>query len=331
MSLIAVAADLGGWLGLALVTWMASSFAYSLISDRLQKFWSDRARCPHGVRGGRVRQLCNSCRNEARLAERERQRAQEATQLQDRLNACADEVENQERERLSRTIVPDLGELRRLTPQRFEDQMAQMFERLGYTVKQTPYSGDGGRDAIMHKDGEKYLLECKRYGDSTVSGRPDLQKFHSAVMTDGAKVGYFVTTGAFSPDAIRFAASVPLELVGSDKLLRLMFESKAAPTTDDVYDSMCRICGETVRHRLRAPTSQKCSAGHVVDPTISVDQLLGVSSSSGPPACAKCGTPMRLIKGNAGAFWGCSQYPRCRSSRPVKGARGRSPRWRRRY
>ena len=32
-----------------------------------------------------------------------------------------------------------------------------MFGRLGYEVKQTPYTKDGGRDGILKKDGKKYL------------------------------------------------------------------------------------------------------------------------------------------------------------------------------
>jgi hypothetical protein len=326
-----VRADWGSWIGLAFLAWVIGSVAYSFASDRLEAFWRGRARCPHGVRGGRIRLLCNSCKNEARAAELERQRIDEEEQARQDLNARADAIVQQELERLVRQHVPSLEELRRLTPQRFEDEMARMFERLGYTVKQTSYTNDGGRDAIMHKGGEKFLLECKKYGERGVSGRPDLQKFHSAVMSEPAKLGYFVTTGTFSESAIKFATGVPLELIGSDKLIRLMFESKADPSTDDAYDSMCRMCGQIVRHSLRAPEPQKCSSGHVVQPTISEDQLLGTSLSGVPPTCAKCGTPMRLIKGKTGNFWGCSQYPKCHSSRPLKGARRRSPRWRPRY
>jgi restriction endonuclease Mrr len=99
-----------------------------------------------------------------------------------------------------------------------------MFERLGYKVKQTPYVNDHGRDAILTKDGKKFLMECKRYGKDTTSGRPDLQKFHSAIVTDGGVSGFFVTTGAFTKDAIEFAATVPIELIDGAKLVRYMFE-----------------------------------------------------------------------------------------------------------
>jgi HJR/Mrr/RecB family endonuclease len=298
----------------------------------MEKFFSQRARCSHGVRGGKLLLRCSMCANERLLAQQEQQKAAEREQIRTALNARSDVVEQQERERLHLSVLPSLAELRELSPQRFEDEIARMFERLGYTVEQTPYSNDHGRDAIMHRAGDKFLLECKKYAEQSVSGREDLQKFHSAVVTDGAKLGYFVTTGAISQGAKTFAASaaVPLEIIGSDELLRLMFKSKANPSADDTYDTACRTCGKIVRHSLRAPTPLQCSMGHIVQPTIYIDQLLGKSSDR-PPACAKCGVPMRLVKGKTGEFWGCSRYPTCRSSRPVQSARRLPKRRRSRY
>lgn len=148
--------DLPIWIFLIFVGWMVGSVALALILETatVQKFRSNRIRCPHGMRGGLTRKLCDTCKDELLVAEQQRQSAKQAEELQKRLNLCADQIEQQEVDRLKKSMVPNLEELRRLTPQRFEDEMAQMFKRLGYTVKQTPYSGDGGRDAIMHKERE---------------------------------------------------------------------------------------------------------------------------------------------------------------------------------
>jgi hypothetical protein len=61
---------------------------------------------------------------------------------------------------------------------------------LRYAVIQTPYRNDQGRDAILSKDGHKFLLKCKKYGENNVSGRPDLQRFHSAIVTEKAISGF---------------------------------------------------------------------------------------------------------------------------------------------
>jgi hypothetical protein len=50
-------------------------------------------------------------------------------------------------------IEPSLAELRCLSPQRFGNEIANLFQRLGYEVHQTPYSNDFGRDAILTKLG----------------------------------------------------------------------------------------------------------------------------------------------------------------------------------
>lgn len=133
---------------------------------------------------------------------------------------------NPEKERITPKIetvpVPSLQFLRSLTSEIFEDEMAEVFRRLGYEVKQTPYVNDHGRDAIMHKDGKKFLLECKRYAAGRTSGRPELQKFHSAIMTDKADRGFFVTTGGFTTGAKKFAASEPIGLISGETLLKIM-------------------------------------------------------------------------------------------------------------
>jgi hypothetical protein len=42
----------------------------------------------------------------------------------------------------------------------------------------------------------------------------------------------------------------------------------------------------------------------------------GVAPTAATPRCSRCGNPMKLINGKRGRFLGCSQYPRCHSTRP---------------
>jgi hypothetical protein len=189
-----------------------------------------------------------------------------------------------------------------------------MFERLGYSVKQTSYVNDQGRDAIIYKEGQKYLVECKRYAQDNNIGRPEIQKFHSAIVFDKADRGFFVSSGKFTPGAIEYARSLPIELVDGEYLLRLMFQSKQNVLQDDSYTSVCLDCGSVVRHSLRSPGSKQCENGHLVSPTLTAELVFGVAEA--PLKCAKCGLPMRMVNGRRGKFWGCSGYPACRSTRP---------------
>jgi tetratricopeptide (TPR) repeat protein/transcription elongation GreA/GreB family factor len=176
-------------------------------------------------------------------------------------------------------LLLGIEELRLLSPRDFENVIARMFELMGFAVKQTPLTNDGGRDAILTKDGKTFLLECKKYNDGNVSGRPDLQKFHSAIMTDDAVSGFFVTAGGFSQEAVAFSKTVPIDLVDQYDLKRMMFESSPDAINDDTYRSMCRDCGEIVNHRLRTPRYVRCCNGHRVAPTLSIELVVAAAAS----------------------------------------------------
>jgi hypothetical protein len=226
--------------------------------------------------------------------------------------------------RLKDSHVPKIDELRAVGSKRFEDIMAAMFERLGYQVEQTPYTNDYGRDAIMFRDGMKFLLECKCYAADAFSGREDLQKFHSAIVTDKAVAGFFVTTGRATKGAIEFADRTSIQIISGDSLLQSYLKSVGGVSAPPTYTALCQECGETVTHSLGSRSEVKCSQGHSVAPTISLEDF----STSNPqrktkpqrdtatPICPRCSSSMRLVKGRRGKFWGCSEYPACRSTLP---------------
>lgn len=100
-----------------------------------------------------------------------------------------------------------------ISPKDFEDAISYLFERDGYSTKQTPYSKDRGFDIIVYKYGKKYLIECKRYTKGNKIGRPELQRFYGAVKSERAIGGFFVTTSEFTKDAIEFANKMKIELI----------------------------------------------------------------------------------------------------------------------
>jgi HJR/Mrr/RecB family endonuclease len=297
----------------------AAIFLIFVAHSRIAKWHKSWAKCRHGIAGGEVRNLCKECLRETRETEERLRRAQEAFENEQRIKDAALQLREAERSRLVKLIVPSLQELRNLTSQQFEDEIARMFERFGYSVEQTPYVKDHGRDAILKKNGQKFLLECKKYGEGGLSGRRDLQIFFAAMTIDGAAHGHFVSTGAFTKDAIEFAAANRIELIDGNKLLRYMFDSKPLSSDDDKYKSMCARCGKIVFHRLRAPQPVKCASGHEVLPTLDIGAVL--SSSGATPNCPDCGAPMRLVHWKRRRFWGCTRYPECRRTQTWRRAR----------
>ncbi|CUJ48609.1 Restriction endonuclease [Achromobacter sp. 2789STDY5608633] len=57
-----------------------------------------------------------------------------------------------------------LAYLRKIDPFAFEELLLDAFERKGYEVRRNNrYTGDGGVDGVVFKDGRRYLIQAKRY------------------------------------------------------------------------------------------------------------------------------------------------------------------------
>lgn len=52
---------------------------------------------------------------------------------------------------------------RKLTGIQFENEMGSLFRTMGYEVKSTPLTGDGGVDLILRKDRRKIVVQCKAH------------------------------------------------------------------------------------------------------------------------------------------------------------------------
>ncbi|WP_307584751.1 restriction endonuclease [Paenibacillus wynnii] len=108
-----------------------------------------------------------------------------------------------------------------MDPFEFEDYMARVFRCAGYDCEVTKRSGDGGKDIILRSDNEVRLVECKRYTTPKV-GRPDIQKFHSAIIECGAIEGFYITTGEYTKQALECAENKSILTVNGEQLLNLI-------------------------------------------------------------------------------------------------------------
>ena len=123
----------------------------------------------------------------------------------------------------------------------FQDFCAHLFEKLKLgTIERTPYTGDEGRDLIIHlKEGGLAIVECKHQPNTSI-GRPVVQKLHSAVVSSNAKRGILITTGRFSNEAIEHARKLtpPIELMDRLKLVGLANQARIrlsyAATTSEI-------------------------------------------------------------------------------------------------
>jgi restriction system protein len=114
-----------------------------------------------------------------------------------------------------------LAQLDTLTPEGFEEFVAEVFEALGFAVERVGGTGDDGVDLRVHRADLRGVVQCKYYSRGVI-GSPELQKFLGTIQHTRSHKGFFVTTRTFSLAAERFAAEHPIELIDGPRLVELV-------------------------------------------------------------------------------------------------------------
>ncbi len=141
-----------------------------------------------------------------------------------------------------------IGKLKKRRPNDFENDIAEIYSRLGYKTKKVGGSNDGGVDVEATKDGIKHYIQCKKYITSKVSVG-DVRNFAGALMDKLSQgKGIFITTNIFTTEAEKYAEDKPIELVDGDKLLRLIkLSNKENEIIESKKANICPICGGKLR------------------------------------------------------------------------------------
>lgn len=170
------------------------------------------------------------------------------------------------------------GALRTLEWKRFELLCARYYEAVGFTTATRAAGPDRGIDVMLFKtDPAKPLaiVQCKAWNTQPV-GVKEIRELLGVMVHEGVERGIFLTTGAFTQDALQFGAANPIQLLDGDaftkKLLDLPIEKQKA------------LLGFAFAGDYRTPT------------------------------CASCGTKMIGRDSKRGPFWGCIHYPRCKTT-----------------
>lgn len=93
----------------------------------------------------------------------------------------------------------------RINPRLFEETVAELLARMGYSVRLTPRSGDKGRDVIASLDTPAapilMLVECKRYSANRLVGPEPITRLWYRMFDDHANLAMVITTSKFQPIA----------------------------------------------------------------------------------------------------------------------------------
>ncbi len=121
------------------------------------------------------------------------------------------------------------------SPSFFERVIVELLVAMGYggshrnASEQLGKSGDGGVDGVINEDVlglDRVYVQAKRYARERAVGRPEIQAFTGSLVGLGASKGVFVTTAAFSAQAVEFASRIPQRVILIDgrRLTELMVE-----------------------------------------------------------------------------------------------------------
>jgi len=99
-----------------------------------------------------------------------------------------------------------------LTPRQFEETVAELMLRRGYTVELTQQTRDGGKDMIIANQKDignfLYYLECKKHAPDRPVGVNLVRQLAGTVSVDKVTAGIMVTSSYFSPEAIQFTEKI---------------------------------------------------------------------------------------------------------------------------
>ena len=166
---------------------------------------------------------------------------------------------------------------------RFEAVCEALFAQAGFETKALSHGADGGVDIWLysaHASGPVSVVQCKHWRSRQI-GVKEIREFYGVMAANHLVRGTFVTSSTFTNEAQHFASTNEINALDIHRLLGL-------------------ICSRT-------PVQQEA--------------LLEVAYQGEywRPTCASCGIKLLVrqpAKGGA-EFWGCSNYPRCKSKIPM--------------
>lgn len=112
-----------------------------------------------------------------------------------------------------------LEEMRELTPEQFEDFVSKIYSAKGYDTKRIQMSNDGGRDVVADKDGERAVIQAKRYSEGNRIGTREIGNYSSLLHEDDVDRVDLVTTSTLTNQGWKRANRIEnIEIVDGDIL-----------------------------------------------------------------------------------------------------------------
>ena len=113
-----------------------------------------------------------------------------------------------------------LSEVDTMTGEQFEILLANLFIRMGYSVRTTPTTGDYGADLLLFDNSSLIVVQAKRYSSNV--GVSAVQEIVSAKPVYSASQAMVVSNAEFTKAAQNLARANGVQLVGRADLANLL-------------------------------------------------------------------------------------------------------------
>lgn len=121
-----------------------------------------------------------------------------------------------------------LESIRSMSWQNFELLVGEAFRRQGYQVREIGGGGpDGGVDLLLYKNGQKSVVQCKRWKTYSV-GVSLVRELYGVMTAVHAHECIFVSSGHYTNEAKQFAKGKPIQLIDGHVLLKLVLDVQAS-------------------------------------------------------------------------------------------------------
>jgi len=174
-------------------------------------------------------------------------------------------------------------QLAALSPIDFEHWCANRLRVLGYAVRHVGGQGDHGIDLLAEKDRERVVVQCKRFTGKRTVGEPQIRDLFGAMHAEQAARAIVMNAGYFTGEALAWAKGKPIELWDIDRLVQLRPEAAPASGSNVAPAPLGAVAKTDIR-------------------------------------CGQCGSELvvRRNRSTGDSFYGCTRYPSCRFTRPLK-------------
>lgn len=190
-------------------------------------------------------------------------------QQQGLLKGLAGWVLGRRRQAAPEAVLPDGAALiESMGWHRFEWLAAEGFRQRGYVVSET--GGSGGRpvDMVLTRGREVFLVNCKPWRANAVGVAP-LRELQGLMAARAAVGGFVLTSGVFTPEAVRFSEGCGIQLIDGTRLRDLLhareektvpviirrelpfLDTTLSPKAWRVRDQPCPLCGGAMQERVQ--------------------------------------------------------------------------------